>query len=358
MAHRVLDYGRTFDTLTEYPFGCIFMSTLHDQMVDAFKSLDHQRLKKLVQKDDLRQTIKLCIEKANFFNKKTLPMLETLFAHNTVDQNFHNELFSSIVMKHYDVSRLILKYSPATFLDRILLHSHMPPDDIYREYAVRAVRNCSSDNFGIVPEILCRAETSDTMLAILREIPQSYEVDKHFMDALMHRQYPQAIAFAVSHLIGANPDLATDVILFILSGELGDDEDLDYLIPPLLNTYPPNAQQCKWISSSISPGYIPIPVLDELLKHYIVEDDARLLLEASGSKNPIVFSKVVDFFTEEQARKVLDGTKALQIFTPKTFGPDRELLRQHIEHLDNMKQQQILTDAINFPAGKTLNRKI
>lgn len=358
MAQRVLDYGYTFDTLTSYSFGFICMSTLHEQLVEAFTTLNHAHLKKLVQKNDLRQIIKLCIEKANFSNKKTLPMLETLFVHNTVDKNFHSELFSSIVMKHYDVSRLILKHSPATVLDRILMHSHMPPDDVYREYAVRAVRNCSSDNFGIVPEILCRADTSDTMIAILQEIPQDYEVDKHFMDALMHRQYPQAIAFAVSHLIGANPDLATDVICFILSGELGDDEDMDYLIPPLLSAYPPNAQQCKWISSSISPGHIPATVLDELLKHYIVEDDARLLLEASASKDPIVFSKVVGFFTEDQARTLAEGTKALQIFTPKTFGPDRELLRQHIEHLDNLKQQQILTDATNFVSGATLNRKM
>lgn len=334
------------------------MSTLNDQLVDAFTSFDHVRLKTIVQKGDLGQTIKTCIEEANFSNKKYLLMLETLFAHNTVDKNFNSELFSSIILKDYDIARLILKYSPATVLDRLLLHAHRPPDDIYREYAVRAVRNCSRDDFGVIPGILCGANTSDTMIAILQEIPQDYEVDKHFMEALMHRQQPEATTFAVDHLIGANPDLATDVILFILSGELGEDEAMDYLIPPLLNKYPPNTQQRNWISSSINPGDIPTPVLDELLKHYIIEDDARLLLSASSSKDPIAFSKVVGLFTEEQARKAVERTTPRQVGAPKNFGPDGELLRQHIEHLDNLKQQQILTDAITLPDGKPLNRKM
>lgn len=330
------------------------MSTLHDQLIDAFKSLDHSWLKKIVQKSDLRQTIKICIEDADFSNQNALPLLETLFAHNTADKNFQSELFSSVIMKHYDLARLILKFSPATVLRASALQN-VPHDDIYRECGVRAVRACSLDELWVIPEILSRATTSDTMVAILQEIPQSYEVDKYFMDAVMYREYPRAIEFAVERLIGANPDLATNVVTFILSGEV---EHLDDLIVPMLNTYPPNEQQKKWISSSINPRWCPIPILDELLNHYVVEDNARLLLEASASQNPIAFSKVVGLFTEEQARNLLEGNKAIKLFSPKTFDADRELLRQHIEHLDNLKQQRVLNNSISGPENKHSARKM
>lgn len=330
------------------------MSTVHNQLIDAFNSLDHLWLKKIVQKSDLRQTIKICIEDADFSNPNTLSLLETLFAHNTVDKNFQSELFSSVMMKHYDLAGLILKYSPATVLRASALQ-YVPHDDIYRECAVRAVRMCSLDEFGCIPEILCRATTSDTMVAILQEIPQNYEVDKYFMDAVMHREYPRAIEFAVDRFIGTNPDLATNVVTFILSGEV---EHLDDLVVPMLNKYPPNEQQKKWISPSINPCWLPIPMLDEMLKYYIVEDDARLLLQASASQNPIAFSKVVGLFTEEQARNLLEGTPAIKLFSPKTFDADRELLREHIQHLDSVKQQNILMSNIDVSDTKNPTRKM
>lgn len=330
------------------------MSTLHYQLIDAFKSLDHLLLKKIVQKSDLRQTIKICIEDADFSNSKTLSLLEILFAHNTVDKNFESELLSSVIMKHYDLARLILNYSPTTVLSASDLQN-VPPDDIYKECAVRAVRTCSLDEFGVIPEILCRATTSDTMMAILQETPQSYEVDKHFMDAVMYREYPPAIEFAVERFIGSNPNLSTNVVTFILSGEV---ENLDDLIVPLLKKHPPNEQQKKWISSSINPRWLPIPILNELLKYYVVEDNARLLLQASASQNPIAFSKVVGLFTEEQARNVLEGNKAVKLFSPKTFDADRELLRQHIEHLDNLNQQRVLNNSISFSKNKNPVRKM
>lgn len=330
------------------------MSTLHEQLIDAFKSLDHSWLKKIVQKSDLRQTIRICIEDADFSNPNTLSLLETLFAHNTVDKNFQSELFSSVIMKHYDLARLILKYSPATVLRASALQN-VSHHDIYKECAVRAVRTCSVEDFGVIPEILCRATTSETMVAILQEIPHNYEVDQNFMDAVMYRQYPRAIEFAVERFIGANPDLATNVVTFILSGEV---DHLDDLLVPLLNKYPPNEQQKKWISSSINPRWLPIPILNEMLNHYVVEDNARLLLEASASGNSIVFSKVVGLFTEEQARNLLEGNKAVKLFSPKTFDADRELLRQHIEHLDNLKQQRVLNNSIGCPENKNSARKM
>lgn len=327
------------------------MTALNTQLLQVFKSSNHKRLKAIITFDDLRETIVQCINEVDLSKPKYLPLFETLLEHNTVDKNFKSALFSCILMKDYDIARLILKHSPATIPDRPLLHQHLPPDDIFREYAVRFARH----NVVNIPELICTTDNSDTLVAVLQEVPVDYEIDKHFMAALMYRERPQAIMFAVDRFIGANPDLAADVVIFILSGEV---QDLDDLIVPILSKYPPTAEHKTWISASISPGYLPIPVLDELLKHYEVEKDARLLLEASASENPVVFAKVVDLFTEEQARTALKGTPALQTFLPQTFDKDRQLLREHVAHLDNLQQQRILTDAVQAIGRTAHTRKI
>lgn len=331
------------------------LTALQTKVLRACKEWDGATLNHIIAPEDFSGVIQEVLGCMDPVNTKALAALETLFQNNTQDANFSTALFFSIVRKDYDLARLILKYSPATVLAPEALSEYIPPDDIHRECAVRAVRNCFSDDFGVIPEILCRATTSDTIVAILQEIPHDYEVDKHFMEALMYREQPDAIEFAVERFIGSNPNLATDVITFILSGEV---EQLDDLIVPLLNKYPPNNQQKNWISSSINPHWLPIPILDELLHHYVVEDNARLLLDASASQNPIVFSKVVGLFTEEQARNVLEGNKAVKLFSPKTFDADRELLRQHIEHLDNLKQQRVLDNSISCSENKHLTRKM
>jgi hypothetical protein len=328
---------------------------LQTKVLRACKELDGATLNHIIAPEDFSGVIQDVLGCMDPVNTKALATLETLFQNNTQDTNFSTALLFSIARKDYDLARLILKYSRATVLMPSALSQYIPHDDIYRECAVRAVRNCLSDDFGVIPEILCRATTSDTIVAILQEIPHNYEVDKHFMEALMYREQPGAIEFAVERFIGSNPNLATDVITFILSGEV---EQLDDLIVPLLKKYPPNEQQKKWISSSINPRWCPIPILEELLNYYVVEDNARLLLEASASQNPIVFSKVVRLFTEEQARNLLEVNKAVKLFSPKTFDADRELLRQHIEHLDNLKQQSVLNNSISCPQNKNSARKM
>lgn len=327
-------------------------STLETNVLHACKNLDSVALKSMIAPHDFRNVINKIIEDMDPTNPKVVEMLAIVFQNNTHDANFSTPLCFYLTHKDYDLARLILKYSPATVTTGSLLPGQAPPDDIYRECAVRAVRKFTEDDFGFIPEILCRVESPETMIAILQEIPQDYDVDKHFMDALMYPEHPNAIEFAVDRFMGANPNLAANVITFILSGEV---QNLDHLIVPLLHKYPPTLEHQQWISRSIRPNILPLPVLDELLKYYIVEDNARLLTEASATQNPVVFSKVVELFTEEQVRATVANpiNKAIKLFSLKTFDLDRKLLVEHVQHLDNVKQQEILLDNIHF--NKTTN---
>lgn len=259
----------------------------------------------------MHKVISQVLREMDLSNPKTYQILEKLFQSNTVDFNFKSGLRMCLLTKEYDIARLILKHSKMTDLQEPMLYHELAPDDIMRVCYTRTARNQSIEDF---PTLISTIQTSDTLVAVLEELPTDFEIDRYFIEALMHREHPEAIVCAVERFSQANRGFATDVACYILSCEAD----------------------------------VSFDILDRVLPYYTFDDDGHLLLDFSATKNFTIFSKVIESLDGADVLRAWNtmNNKTNSNFLRHYTSEQQHLLREYVEQLNSLEQRKILTDTI------------